>query len=259
MEISAGRVVWLDDIDYIITWNDNVEQLPYYYTGRRGVCVSTNAREVREPCKQGDFYQHCRALFIYRCDILPFFRVLFALFNRFCQNGPGPERTVFFWTLSIQTCFATIPANLKEKTVTPRTTNFLFPPDGPFTSWTADSPNCGVPRIFRFPGPLPGVLGRCVCLLSSRSGQGVNLASCPLEKLIFKSVSAWGIWILIGICPLSKLHAVSAIGIKLCFYTAEAGHITPPRIVADDQLTIDTPSTLLHWGVGTVMWWSVSP
>ena len=93
MEILAGRV---DDIDYIITWNDNVEQLPYYYTGRRGVSVSTNAREVREPCKQGDFYPHCRALIIYRCDILPFFRILFALFNRFCQNGPGPERTVFF-------------------------------------------------------------------------------------------------------------------------------------------------------------------
>jgi hypothetical protein len=46
---------------------------------------------------------------------------------------------------------------------------------------------------------------------------------------------------LIGICPFSKLHAISAIGTKLCFYTAEAGRvITPPRIVADDQLATDT-------------------
>jgi len=46
---------------------------------------------------------------------------------------------------------------------------------------------------------------------------------------------------LIDICPLSKLHAISAIGTKLCFYTAEAGRaITPPRIVADDQLAADT-------------------
>ena len=153
--------------------------------------MSTNAREVREPCKQGDFYPHCRALIIYRCDILPFFRILFALFNRFCQNGPGPERTVFFgpypFKLVLQ-LFLPIPRRrlLRPVQQTFSSLQMVRSPVGP-----ADSPNCGVPRIFRFPGPLPGVLGRCACLLSSRSGQGVNLASCPLEKkLIFKSVSA---------------------------------------------------------------------
>jgi len=38
---------------------------------------------------------------------------------------------------------------------------------------------------------------------------------------------------LIGICPHSKLHAISAISTKLCFCTAEAERaITPSRIVA---------------------------
>jgi hypothetical protein len=51
---------------------------------------------------------------------------------------------------------------------------------------------------------------------------------------------------LVGICPLSELHAISAIGTK-CFYTAEAGRaITPPRIVADDQLATDT-APLERW------------
>jgi hypothetical protein len=45
---------------------------------------------------------------------------------------------------------------------------------------------------------------------------------------------------LVGICPLSKLHAVSAFGTKLCFYTTDSSAITPPRIVGDDQFTIDT-------------------
>ena len=46
---------------------------------------------------------------------------------------------------------------------------------------------------------------------------------------------------LISFCPLSKLHAVSAMGTKLRFYTAEAGGaITPLRIVSDDQFSIDT-------------------
>ena len=46
---------------------------------------------------------------------------------------------------------------------------------------------------------------------------------------------------LIGIFPLSKLHAIGAIGTKLCFYTAEARHaITPLRIVTDDQFVTDT-------------------
>ncbi|KAF8220847.1 hypothetical protein L208DRAFT_1416021, partial [Tricholoma matsutake] len=35
---------------------------------------------------------------------------------------------------------------------------------------------------------------------------------------------------LVGICPLSKLNAVSAIGTKLCFYTTDDRVITPPRI-----------------------------
>ena len=55
-----------------------------------------------------------------------------------------------------------------------------------------------------------------------------------------------------AICSLSKVHAISAMGTKLCFYTGEAGRaITPPRIVADDQLATGT----LHWGVGIVMYW----
>ncbi|KAF8805894.1 hypothetical protein BYT27DRAFT_6650883 [Phlegmacium glaucopus] len=45
---------------------------------------------------------------------------------------------------------------------------------------------------------------------------------------------------LIGVCSFSKLHG-GAISTKLCFYTAEDGRtITPLKIVADDQFTMDT-------------------
>lgn len=50
-----------------------------------------------------------------------------------------------------------------------------------------------------------------------------------------------------GTCPLSKRHAVSAIGTRLCFYSAEAGHtITPPRIVGDHRFITDT-APLRRW------------
>ena len=49
---------------------------------------------------------------------------------------------------------------------------------------------------------------------------------------------------LVGQCPLSNLRGVSAIGTKLCFYTArQTGNnlaIEPQRIPADPQLTTDT-------------------
>ena len=52
---------------------------------------------------------------------------------------------------------------------------------------------------------------------------------------------------LISICPLSKIHAVSAMGTKLCFYTAEAGRvISPLRIVAGVHFAIDT-APLERW------------
>jgi hypothetical protein len=49
---------------------------------------------------------------------------------------------------------------------------------------------------------------------------------------------------LVGQCPLSNLRGVSAIGTKLCFYTArQTGNnltVEPQRIPADPQLTTDT-------------------
>ena len=148
------------------------------------------------------------------------------------------------WPLSILTRFVTIPANPRENDYYApynKLLNVLFPPDSPFTvgsqtypiAESRESIDILVEYWQVFWGDAP------VFILEIRTGPKLGLVSAREEAdlQIRRRLRD-----LIGICPLSKLHAISAIGTKLCFYTAEAGRaiITPPRIVADDQLSIDT-------------------
>ena len=123
--------------------------------------------------------------------------------------------------------------------------NVLFPPDGSFTV----GPQTHIIAESRksidflveyqvFWGDVP------VFILGIKTGPKLGLMSAREEAdlQVRKRLRD-----LISICPLPKLHAVSAFGTKLCFYTAEAGRaISSLRIVADDQLTTDT-APLGHW------------
>ncbi|KAI9511913.1 hypothetical protein F5148DRAFT_1167416 [Russula earlei] len=143
------------------------------------------------------------------------------------------------WPRSILTRFSTIPANPREGDYNApynKLLHVLFPPDGPFAvgpqkHLIAESRDFLV-EYQVFWGDVP------VFILEIKTGPELGLVSAREEAdlQIRRRLRD-----LIGICPLSKLHAISAIGTKLCFYTAEAGRaITPPRIVADDQLATDT-------------------
>jgi hypothetical protein len=133
------------------------------------------------------------------------------------------------WPQSILTRFATIPTNPRENDYYApynKLLNFLFPPDSPFTVGPQMHPIAESRESIDF------------LVLEIKTGPKLGLISAREEAdlQIRRRLRD-----LVGICPLSELHAVSAIGTKLCFYTAEAGRaITPPRIVTDDQLVTDT-------------------
>ncbi|KIM37625.1 hypothetical protein M413DRAFT_76874 [Hebeloma cylindrosporum] len=146
------------------------------------------------------------------------------------------------WPQPLLTRFATIPANPKEiDYYAPynKLLNFLFPPDGPFTvgpqtHLIAESRKCidFLVEYLVFWENVP------VFILDIRAGPKLGLVSAREEAdlQIRRRLRD-----LIDICPLPKLYAISAMGTKLCFYTAENGRaIIPPRIVADDQLVTDT-------------------
>jgi hypothetical protein len=146
------------------------------------------------------------------------------------------------WPLSILTRFATIPANPRENDYYApynKLLNVLFPPDGPFTvgpqTYQIAESRESIDILVEYQvfwGDAP------VFILEIRTEPKLGLVSAREEAdlQIRRRLRD-----LIDVCPLSKLHAISAIGTRFCFYTAEAGRaITPPRIVADDQLTTDT-------------------
>ncbi|KAF8235420.1 hypothetical protein L208DRAFT_1392606 [Tricholoma matsutake] len=145
------------------------------------------------------------------------------------------------WPLTIRNRFATIPANPRENDYYApynKLLNFLFPVDSPFTVGPQTHPiaeSCEsidfIVEYQVFWGDAP------VFILEIKTGPKLGLLSAREEAdlQIRRRLRD-----LVGICPLPKLNAVSAIGTKLCFYTADDRVITPPRIVADDQFTIDT-------------------
>lgn len=142
------------------------------------------------------------------------------------------------WPLSIRNRFASIPANPRENDYYApynKLLNFLFPVDSPFAVGPQKHP-IAESGDFTFEyqvfwGDAP------VFILEIKTGTKLGLLSAREESdLRFRR----RLRDLVGICPLSKLRGVSAIGTKLCFYTADDRTITPPRIVADDQFTIDT-------------------
>lgn len=51
-------------------------------------------------------------------------------------------------------------------------------------------------------------------------------------------------------CPLDRLHAISALGTKLCFYTLDRTNltITPPRLAGDPNRVVDVmPANLWEY------------
>ena len=164
----------------------------------------------------------------------PFFRIVFELFNRFSE-----------WILFsryILTRFATIPGNPRQNDYSApynKLLNVLFPPDGPFTVGQQTHPIAESRESIDFLVEYQVFWGDVlVFILEIKAGPKLGLVSAREEADLQLRRRVRD---LIGIFPLSKLHAISAIGTKLCFYTAEAGRaITPPRIVADDQGATDT-------------------
>ncbi|KIJ95504.1 hypothetical protein K443DRAFT_682951 [Laccaria amethystina LaAM-08-1] len=146
------------------------------------------------------------------------------------------------WPPSILTCFSTIPSNPRENDYWPpynKLLNVLFPPDGPFTVGPQTHPIAESRKSIDFLAEYQVFWGDApVFILEIKTGPKLGLVSAREEADLQIRTCLRD---LIGICPLSKLHAISAIGTKLCFYTVEAGSaITPPRIVGKDQLATDT-------------------
>lgn len=145
------------------------------------------------------------------------------------------------WPLPISARFVTIPTNPRENDYYApynKLLNFLFPVDSPFTVGPQTHQIAESREYIDFIVEYKVFWGDApVFILEIKSGPKLGLLSAREEAdlQIRRRLRD-----LVGICPLSKLHAVSAIGTKLCFYTAEDRAITPPRIVADDRLTIDT-------------------
>ncbi|KAF8222530.1 hypothetical protein L208DRAFT_1413296 [Tricholoma matsutake] len=145
------------------------------------------------------------------------------------------------WPLTIRNRFATIPANpRKNDYYAPynKLLNFLFPVDSPFTVGPQTHPIAESRESIDFIVEYQVFWGDApVFILEIKTGPKLGLLSAREEAdlQIRRRLRD-----LVGICPLPKLNAVSAIGTKLCFYTADDRVITPPRIVADDQFTIDT-------------------
>jgi hypothetical protein len=144
------------------------------------------------------------------------------------------------WPIPIRTRFATIPANPRENDYYApynKLLNFLFPVDSPFTVGLQVHPITESRESINFIVEYQVFWGVApIFILEIKTGPKLGLLSAREEAdhQIRRRLRD-----LVGICPLSKLHAVSAIGTKLCFYIAEDRGITPPRIVPDDQLTID--------------------
>ena len=154
------------------------------------------------------------------------------------------------WPQSIFTRFATIPFNpRKNDYYAPynKLLNVLFPPDSPFTV----EPQSRL-IIAESREPIDFLVEYQVLwenanvpvfILEIETGPKLGLVSVREADIRIRK----RLRDLISFCPLSKLHAVSAIGTKLCFYTAEAGRvISPLRIVADDHFAIDT-APLERW------------
>ena len=146
------------------------------------------------------------------------------------------------WSRPILTRFATVPANPRENDYYApynKLLNVLFPPDGPFTVGPQTHSIAESREYIDFMIEYQVFWGDApVFILEIKAGPKLGLVSAREEAdlQIRRRLRD-----LVGICPLSKLHAVSAIGTKLCFYAAENGRaITPPRIVADDQFATDT-------------------
>ena len=146
------------------------------------------------------------------------------------------------WPQSILSCFVTIPPNPRENDYYPsynKLLNVLFPVDGPFTIGPWSLPILESHKSINFLVEYQVFWGDAlVFILEIKTGPKLDLVSAR-EQADLQICTC--LRDLIGICPLSKLHVISAIGTKLCFYTAEAGNtITLPRIVADDQFVTDT-------------------
>jgi len=144
------------------------------------------------------------------------------------------------WRLTIPSRFATIPANPGEGDYNApynKLLHFPFSVDGPFVVVPQKHPIAKSRQSIDFMeyqvfwGDAP------IFILEIRTGPKLGLLSAreDADLQIRRRLTD-----LVGICPLPKLHAVSAMGTKLCFYTAYNHAITPPRIVGDDQLTVDT-------------------
>ena len=117
--------------------------------------------------------------------------------------------------------FATIPVNPKEDDYYApynKLLNFLFPPGGPFTvgpqfDIIAESRH-SIDILVEFqvfwedvPVFILDIKAEPkLSLMSAREEADIQIRYCLID--------------LIGICPLSKIHAVSAMGTELCFYTA---------------------------------------
>jgi len=123
----------------------------------------------------------------------------------------------------------------------------LFPFDSPFTvapqSYPVPNSRNSVDFVVEyavFYGDVP------VLILEIKSADGLNLGSARQEA---DSQIRDRLFDLTAQCPLSVLHAVSAFGTKLCFYTGTNGAegsviVTPVRIPADPVIMLDTaPAT----------------
>ena len=146
----------------------------------------------------------------------------------------------YVWSKFILSRFAAIPANpsVDNDYYAPynKLLYSLFHPDGPFAVAVLPITGSGSTGSFwEFQVRWVDVV---VFILEIRMGSKLGLMS---ERKVADFQIRKRLGDLVDDFPLPKLHAVSAFGTKLCFYSIEPGHaVTPPRIVSDGQLIIDT-------------------
>jgi hypothetical protein len=163
------------------------------------------------------------------------------------------------WPQHVLTRFATIPVNPRENDYYApynKLLNILFPPDGPFTVGPQTHPIAESRKSIDFIVEYQVFWGDApVFILEIKTGPKLGLVSAREEAdmQIRKRLRD-----LVAICPLPTLHAVSAIGTKLCFYTAQVGRgITPRKIVADDEFTTDT-APVERWDCDVLEEWGAA-
>ena len=146
------------------------------------------------------------------------------------------------WPQHVLNRFATVPVNPRENDYYApynKLLNILFPADSPFTVGPQTHPISESGESIDFVVEYQVFWGDApVFILEIKTGPKLRLVSAREEAdhQIRRRLRD-----LIGICPLPALHAVSAIGTKLCFYTAQAEiGITPPKIAAERELITDT-------------------